>query len=83
VEIHFIQRKQSNETNVTSHTFQQISYLNIFAECFRGPLKTLYRPHAARGPVVGPHRNRGLKHYILYCLENDNFKTAEISPVFT
>jgi len=27
--------------------------------------------------------DRGLKHYILYCLENDNFKTAYISPVST
>jgi len=26
---------------------------------------------------------RGWKHYILYCLENDNFKTAWISPVPT
>jgi len=27
--------------------------------------------------------NRGWKHYILYCLENNNFKTAWISPVST
>jgi len=26
---------------------------------------------------------RGLKHYILYCLENDNFKAAYISSVST
>jgi len=26
---------------------------------------------------------RGLKHYILYCLENDNFKAAWISSVST
>jgi len=28
-------------------------------------------------------RHRGLKHYILYCLENDNFKRAQISSVST
>jgi len=27
----------------TSHAFQQISDLKIFPECFRGPLKTLWR----------------------------------------
>jgi len=39
----FTQRKQFNETNVTSHAFQQNSDLKIFLECFRGPLKTLLR----------------------------------------
>ena len=29
---------------------------------------------------VGRPWHRGLKHYILYCLENDNFKTAWIRP---
>jgi len=43
VQIHFIQRKQFNETNVTSHPFQQISNFNFFSECFCGPLKTLWR----------------------------------------
>jgi len=27
--------------------------------------------------------HRGLKHYILYFLENDKLKTAEINPVST
>jgi len=40
VQIHFIQRKQ---TNVTSQAFQKISNLWIFSECFRVPLKTLWR----------------------------------------
>jgi len=41
--MHFIQHKQFSETNATSHTFQQISDLKVFPECFRGPLKTLWR----------------------------------------
>ena len=48
VRMHFIQRKQFSETNVTSHAFQQISDLKIFPECFRRPLKTLW--WAACGP---------------------------------
>jgi len=43
VQMHFIQRKQFSETNVTSHAFQQISDLKIFSKYFRGPLKTLWR----------------------------------------
>jgi len=43
VQMHFIQRKQFNETNVTLHAFQQISDQKIFLECFGGPLKTLWR----------------------------------------
>jgi len=43
VQIHFIQQKQFNETNVTSHAFQQISNLKFFSECFCGPLKTVGR----------------------------------------
>jgi len=35
-QMHFIKRKQFSEINVTSHTFQQISDLKIFPECFRG-----------------------------------------------
>ena len=58
VQMHFIQGKQFSKTNVTSHVFEQISDFKIFPECFREPLKTLWRatcgPHAARGPVVGP-----------------------------
>jgi len=50
VKMHFIQRNQFNETNVTSHNFQQISGLKIFPECFRGPLKTLWR--ATFGPLI-------------------------------
>jgi len=42
VQMHFIQRKQFNETNATSHTFQQISHLQIFPECLCGPLKMLW-----------------------------------------
>jgi len=38
----FIQRKQFNEANVTSYACLHISHLNIFPECFRGPLKTLW-----------------------------------------
>jgi len=30
----------------------------------------------ARESLGTPGTDRGLKHYILYCLENDNFKTA-------
>jgi len=40
--MHFIQHKQLNETNVTSHTFQQTSTLKILAECFCGSPKTLW-----------------------------------------
>jgi len=43
VQMHFIQRKQFNETNVTLHASQKISDLKIFPECFHGPLKTLWR----------------------------------------
>jgi len=55
--MHFIQRQQFIESNVTSHPFQQISDLKIFPESFHGSQKTLHcgRPHAAREPVVGPH----------------------------
>jgi len=59
VQIHFIQRKQFNETNATSNVFQQMPDLKIFSECFRRPHATrgphaFHGPHAARGPVVGP-----------------------------
>jgi len=43
VQMHFIQRKQFSETNVTLHAFQEISDLKIFPEWFRGPLKTMWR----------------------------------------
>jgi len=43
VHIHFIQCKQFNVTNVTSHTLQKISVLKIFPECFRESLKPLWR----------------------------------------
>jgi len=33
MQMHFIQRKQFSETNVTLHAFQQISDLKIFPEC--------------------------------------------------
>jgi len=50
--MHFIQRKKFNETNATSHTFQQISDLKIFPECFRRPLKRCGGPHVDRGPLI-------------------------------
>jgi len=53
--MHFIQRKQFSETNVTSRALQQILYFKIFPECFRGPLMELYGLHAASRPVVEPH----------------------------
>jgi len=40
--MHFIQCKQFSETNATSHTFQQISGLNIFPECF-WPMKMVWQ----------------------------------------
>jgi len=55
VQMHFVQRKLFNKTNVTSHAFQQISDLKISPQSFRGPLKTLWRATCGRGPVVGPH----------------------------
>jgi len=48
VQMHFIQRKQFNETNLNLQAFQRITDLKIFPECFRGPLKTLWR--ATCGP---------------------------------
>ena len=42
VQMHFIQREQFSETNVTLHAFQHISYLKVFPECFCGPLITLW-----------------------------------------
>jgi len=41
--MHFFQRKQVSETNVTSRTFQQIPDLKIFPECCREPLIVLWR----------------------------------------
>ena len=58
--MHIIHSNQFSETNGTLHAFQQISDLKIFPECFREPLKFCGRPHAARGPVVGPHWTRWL-----------------------
>jgi len=40
--MHFIQRKQFSDTNVTLHVFQQSSDLKIFPECVRRSLKTLW-----------------------------------------
>ena len=48
MQIHFIQRKQFNETDVTSHAFQQISSLKFFSEWYRRPLKMLWP--ATRSP---------------------------------
>jgi len=43
-----MQCKQFSETNAILDAFQQISNLKVFLECFRGPLKTLWR--ATCGP---------------------------------
>jgi len=43
VQIRLIQRKKFSESNVTLHTFQQISDFKIFPECSRWPLKPLWR----------------------------------------
>jgi len=71
VQMHFIQRKQFRKTNVTSHAFQQISDLKMFPECFRGPLKTLWRttcgPRACSWKILiylMQHRNIYLHSYI-------------------
>ena len=53
--MHFVQRKQFNETNVTSYAFQQISNLKFFLNASAGHLKRCGGPHVALGPVVGPH----------------------------
>jgi len=42
-------------TNVTSHALQQNSNLKIFLNASAGHRKRCGRPHAAPGPVVGPH----------------------------
>jgi len=55
VQIHFIQRKQFNETNVTSHDFLQISNLKIFLNASVGHWKRCGGPYAAREPLAGPH----------------------------
>jgi len=55
VQMHFIQRKQFCETNVTSHAFQQISDFKIFLNASAGHWKCCGGPHATRGPAVGPH----------------------------
>jgi len=52
MQTHFIQRKQFNETNITSHAFQQISNLKIFSECFRGSLKTMCRAICGQQALV-------------------------------
>jgi len=55
VQIHFIQRKQFSETNVTSCAFQQISNFKLFLNASAGHLKRCGGPHAARGPAVVTH----------------------------
>jgi len=42
---------------------------------------SMFSRATARGPLIVHPWHRGLKHYILYCLENDNFKTAYKSCV--
>jgi len=57
-------------------------YLNdrLVVEYFRplGVVLSSNRPFAFYAPlnIVLKHRPRGLKHYILHCLENYNLKTA-------
>jgi len=52
MEIHFIRRTNSmRQMKLILYTFQQISDLHIFAECFRGPLKALWRP-TNRPPLI-------------------------------
>jgi len=41
--MHFVQRKQFNDTNETSPAFQNISDLKIFPDRVRGPLETLWQ----------------------------------------
>jgi len=77
--MHFIQCKQFSKTNVTLHAFEQISDFKTFPECFRGPLKTLWR--ATCGPracswttqiYLMQHRNRDL--YSCIACESQSFK---------
>ena len=49
--MHFIQRKQFNEINVTSPAFQQSSYLKIFPELI---------PRVTENAVAGHKRPAGL-----------------------
>ena len=59
---------------------RQISYFKLHVD----GRKFLYRrPHAAVRPQVVHRWYRGWKHYLFYCLENENFKTAWISLVST
>jgi len=48
--MHFIQRKQFSEKNVTSHTFPQMSHLQIFPECFCRPLNMLWQAMYGQRP---------------------------------
>jgi len=54
-QMHFIQRKQFNDRNVTSHNFKQISRLKTSPECFHGPLKMLWPATCVRRPLIA-HR---------------------------
>jgi len=39
-------------------------------------MQTFEERHAAREPKFGHRSHRGLKHYILYFLENENLQAA-------
>jgi len=53
---HYIKRKQFSETNVTSHThFNKFQIWRYFLNVSADHWKPCGRPHAARGPVAGPH----------------------------
>ena len=77
--MHFIQRKQFSKTNVTSHAFQQISGLKIFPECFRGPLKTLWRATCGRQAcswttLMYLMQDRNIYLYSCIACESQSFK---------
>ena len=76
--MHFIQRKQFRKTNVTSHAFQQISDSKMFPECFRGPLKTLWRatcgPRACSWTILIYLQHRDIFLYSCIVCESQSLK---------
>jgi len=50
VEMHYIQRKQFNVTNLTSHNPD----IKISTECVRGPLKMLWRATCGQRAINCP-----------------------------
>jgi len=53
--MHFIQREQFCETNVTSHDFQHFQIWSFFLMLPRATDNAVVGHMQARGPVVGPH----------------------------